>query len=79
MTAEEFKAMPNWEKIRTLSGMYPMDPQVMSGRLALICLISRVEMGDADQEFLDTIINKSFGVQDDIETDGQSESTIDPE
>lgn len=68
MTAEDFKAMPNIKKIRTLSGMIPLsgnseaDVQHLTSVLALICLISRVEEGDATQEFLDKTIDKAFGV-----------------
>ncbi len=68
MTAEEFKKLPNWNKVRTLSGMIPLsgdnevDVQLLTNRLVLICLISRVEEGDAEQSFLDKCIDKAFGV-----------------
>jgi len=67
MKAEDFKSMANWEKVRTLSGMIALsgddkrDVRAMVARVALICLISRVEMGDADQEFLNQQIDKAFG------------------
>jgi hypothetical protein len=85
MTANEFKEMPNIEKIRVLSGMIPMsgdherDVNHLVGVMGLICLISRVEMGDASASFLSKQIDKAFGVKDDIETDGQTEGSSDPE
>jgi hypothetical protein len=61
MNATEFKELPNWEKVRTLSGMFTQDVGDMSNRLAIICLISRVEVGDANVEFLNSVIDKAFG------------------
>lgn len=58
MNRVEFKALNNWEKVRTLTGMIPDDRESMLGRLALSCLISRVELGDADPDFLDETIDK---------------------
>ena len=66
MTAEEFKAMSHVEKIRALSGVIPLsgnsdtDVQIMTSRLGLICLITRVMMGDATEEFLETTIDRLF-------------------
>jgi hypothetical protein len=68
MNVEEFKALPNWKKVRILSGIIPQtgkpeeDLQVLTHRLAMCCLISRVEEGDADPEFLNSMIDKSFGL-----------------
>lgn len=67
MTSSEFKALTNWEKVRILTGIIPQSGDIaennraLVARLSLCCLISRVEAGDADQEFLDECINKSFG------------------
>lgn len=58
MNRVEFKKLSNWEKVRTLTGMVTMDADAMMGRLALCCLISRVELGDADADFLDKTIDK---------------------
>ena len=62
MNAAEFKKLTPWQQVRSLSGMYIKDEEHMSDRLALICLISRVVIGDADQEFLDSQIDKDFKV-----------------
>jgi hypothetical protein len=68
MTASEFKELSNWQKIRTLSGVVPQtgsletDVKILTDRLAICCLISRVEEGDATEEFLNEIIDKAFGV-----------------
>lgn len=67
MTAQEFKDLSNWKKVRLLTGMIPQsgnleqDNALLIDRLVLCCLISRVEEGDASQEFLDKIIDKKFG------------------
>jgi hypothetical protein len=61
MTPEEFKALDSWNKVRHLSGMFVQDSSDMMNRLTIICLISRVELGDADADFLDKIIDKAFG------------------
>lgn len=64
MNKSKFKEMPNIEKIRVLSGMvmisnnHEEDVGNLTSILALICLISRVEMGDADQDFLDAQIDR---------------------
>lgn len=69
MSADEFKALPNWEKVRAISGIMPLsgddkrDLNQMISRLTLICLISRVEAGDADVDFLNEQIDRSFGVK----------------
>jgi hypothetical protein len=71
MTAEEFKALSNWKKVRILTGIIPQsgdlneDNQTMIGRLAICCLISRVEEGDATQDFLNKVIDKFYGVKED--------------
>lgn len=63
----EFKNLTNWQKVRALSGIIPQsgdtqeDNRLLVHRLAIICLISRVEAGDASQTILDTIIDKMFG------------------
>lgn len=58
MNNVDFKALGSWDKIRTLTGMVPDDKESMAGRIALCCLISRVELGDAEPAFLDQIIDK---------------------
>jgi len=70
MTSTEFKQLSKWEQVRTLSGMFAQNVDDMSNRLAIICLISRVEMGDADQEFLDQVISKAFGESTESQADG---------
>lgn len=68
MTSEEFKALTPWEQVRTLTGIIPMtkdsekDNRILISRLSLVCLISRVQAGDAEQSFLDECIDKAFGV-----------------
>ena len=70
MTAQEFKSLSNWKKVRLLTGMIPQsgdlerDNAILIDRLVLCCLISRVEEGDASQEFLDNIIDKKFGEEE---------------
>ncbi len=67
MPAQEFKDLSNWKKVRLLTGMIPQsgnleqDNALLIDRLVLCCLISRVEDGDASQEFLNKIIDKKFG------------------
>ena len=67
MTAKEFKELSNWKKIRTLSGIIPRtgsleaDVKILTDRLAICCLIARVEEGDASEDFLNQIIDKAFG------------------
>ena len=67
MTAQEFKDLSNWKKVRLLTGMIPQsgnleqDNALLIDRLVLCCLISRVEEGDASQDFLNKIIDKKFG------------------
>lgn len=67
MTAQEFKDLSNWKKVRLLTGMIPQsgnleqDNAILIDRLVLCCLISRFEEGDATREFLDSIIDKKFG------------------
>lgn len=60
MTAEEFKALSSWDKVRTLTGIVSGSGEAVMTRMALICLISRVELGDADPDFLNEIIDKAF-------------------
>ena len=67
MKAEEFKALPHVNKIRTLSGIFFNDEEdlvrsnnALISRLALICLITRVIEGDADESFLNDYIDKCF-------------------
>ncbi|MDD3412584.1 MAG: hypothetical protein PHY47_01155 [Lachnospiraceae bacterium] len=80
MTAQEFKDLPNWKKVRMLSGITMLsgddkrDVSMLIDKLTLICLISRVEEGDADLEFLNKIIDKAFG-----ESNDERESTTNPE
>ena len=67
MTAQEFKDLSNWKKVRLLTGMIPQsgnleqDNALLIDRLVLCCLISRGEEGDASQDFLNKIIDKKFG------------------
>lgn len=67
MNAIQFKKLSNWEKVRALSGIIPQsgdlqqDNNSLVHRLALICLISRVEAGDASETVLHNIIEKMFG------------------
>lgn len=70
MTSTEFKALSNWDKVRTLSGMFTDNAEDMSNRLAIICLIARVELGDADVNFLNGVIDKAFGHQAESQPDG---------
>lgn len=61
MKAGEFKALGAIAQIRLLSGMFDAeDKEGMVQRLALICLITRAEQGDAEKSFLETIIDQSF-------------------
>lgn len=66
MNGLEFKKLTNWQKVRALSGIIPQtgnveeDNKLLIHRLAIICLISRVEAGDASETILNTIIEKMF-------------------
>lgn len=66
MDALEFKKLTNWQKVRALSGIIPQsgdiesDNRLLIHRLAIICLISRVEAGDATETILNTVIEKMF-------------------
>jgi len=66
MDAIAFKKLTNWQKVRALSGIIPQsgnfeqDNAALVQRLALICLISRVEAGDANETILHNIIEKLF-------------------
>ena len=66
MKYSEFKALSNWEKVRTITGIIPQtgdierNNRILINRLATVCLISRVEAGDADQDFLDEQLTKMF-------------------
>ena len=72
MTATEFKELSSWDKVRTLSGMFTTDAEECGNRLAIICLISRVEQGDADINFLNSVIDKAFG-----ESTAQADGVVD--
>jgi hypothetical protein len=67
MDAIAFKKLTNWEKVRALSGIIPQSGDekqnnaILTQRLALICLISRVEAGDSSEVILHNIIEKLFG------------------
>jgi hypothetical protein len=67
MDVLEFKKLTNWQKVRALSGIIPQsgdtaeDNKLLIHRLAIICLISRVEAGDASETILNTVIEKMFG------------------
>jgi len=61
MNKDEFKSMSPLEQIRVLSGIFVQDNRIMASHLALICLITRVELGDADKDFLDSQLDKAFG------------------
>lgn len=64
MTKEDFKAMTPMEQVRILSGILVMETNVLVSHLALINLISRVDLGLADKEFLDSQLDKAFGASD---------------
>jgi hypothetical protein len=69
MTAEEFKALSNWKKVRILTGIIPQsgdleqDNAALIDRMAICCLISRVEEGDASPAILNKIIDNMFGAE----------------
>jgi hypothetical protein len=63
MTKDEFKSMSPLEQIRVLSGIFVQDERIMMSHLVLINLITRVELGDADMDFLDSQLDKAFGNQ----------------
>ena len=69
MTAEEFKALPNWNKVRTLTGITMLsgddkkDLNMIIHKMTLVCMIARVEEGDCDPDFLNECIDKAFGVK----------------
>ena len=73
MDAIEFKKLSNWQKVRALSGIIPQSEdleqnnRLLVHRLAVICLISRVEAGDASETILNTVIEKMFGVTEEKE------------
>lgn len=66
MTFTEFKALSSWEKVRTITGIIPQtgdieqDNSILIYRMAICCLIARVELGDAQQDFLDKTLMKLF-------------------
>lgn len=66
MTGQEFKALDALNKIRTLSGIIMLtgddkkDANRMITLLTLCNLIVRVELGDADMEFLNETIDRYF-------------------
>lgn len=62
MTKDEFKSMSPLEQIRVLSGIFVQDERIMMSHLVLINLITRVELGDADMDFLDSQLDKAFKV-----------------
>ncbi len=60
MNRNDFKNLTPMEQIRALTGIIPNELNSAIIRLALINLITRVEAGDADKEFLNETIDKSF-------------------
>lgn len=66
MLKEEFKSLTHMEQIRVLSGVLQLsgddkeDVKMLTTTMALICLITRVASGDADAEFLDSVLDKVF-------------------
>lgn len=67
MTREEFKEMTPLKQIQTLTGIFHLtgvherDVAILTDKCAVINLICRGECGEADKEFVDTIIDSMFG------------------
>lgn len=67
MTAQEFKDLSSWKKVRLLTGIIPQSDNIednnaiLINRMVLCCLIARVEEGDASEEFLNKYIDTYFG------------------
>lgn len=66
MTFEEFQKLDDWEKIRIITGIVPQtgdlkrDKAILTHRMYICCLIARVHLGDADQDFLDDCLKEMF-------------------
>ena len=65
MKASEFKKLSTIQKIRTLSAIFTDDSEEMKSRLALINLITRVELGISEDDFLNEISDRMFGGETD--------------
>lgn len=71
MTAAEFKTLSPLQQIRTLSGIMVLDEKILVARLALINLITRVELGDSNRDFLNSYLDKVFGDKDEESNEAQ--------
>jgi len=61
MTYVEFSHLSPLEQIRTLTAIIPNDIHQLTDRMAIINLITRVTLGDADSNFLDDVLKGAFG------------------
>lgn len=60
MDYQTFKDLSVYEQIRVLTGIVPQDIETITNRIALINLIVRVELKEADASFLDDTLKKLF-------------------